>query len=101
LAFAAALAGCGSATTPDPAASAEPSAAASDAAAAGADQPANLAVAGPDGNVSSPGKHDSSDSADAGHNEAATDENGNPVAASPPQPTEEDVRRAVEEAQNK
>ena len=93
------LAGCGSSDSNDQAAAAEPSAAASQAAASEAAVPDNLAVAGPDGVTSaksSPAPRTDSD-ADA----ETTDENGNPVSAGPPQPTEEDVRRALEEAANK
>ncbi|MFC0590731.1 hypothetical protein ACFFF7_15075 [Novosphingobium aquiterrae] len=95
------LAACGSASSGDQTAIAAASDTASEAATPDATAPANLAVAGPDGVT---GDKPTTASRDAGGDhpqDAATDENGQPINAGPPQPTEEDVRRAVEEAESK
>ncbi|MDE2436489.1 MAG: hypothetical protein KGM49_09530 [Sphingomonadales bacterium] len=72
--------------------------------------PLNMATAGPSGNTPSPPKHssssasstqDDSSNADQPPTAQATDENGQPIAPAIPQPSEDEIRRAVEAAENK
>lgn len=100
LAFASTLlAGCGS--------SADGEAATATATATASSGPTNMASSGPDGNSGGRPAHartssrQAANDADAGDGEQATDENGDPVPAGPPKPTEEEIRRAIEKAESK
>ncbi|WP_296679833.1 hypothetical protein [Novosphingobium sp.] len=97
----AALAAC-SGDAPDDQASAAPDTAASASASASSSSSDNMAVAGPGGISGNVTKSSSSPAAaDNAEQEVQTDENGNPIPAGPPQATEEDVRRALEQAQSR